>query len=586
MPLDALCLAAVREELSLRITGQKIDKVYQPERDVLVLKLRGSAGAGRLLVSAGSGDMRVHLTEQRLENPAAPPMFCMLLRKYLTGAKITGLAQPPSERVLELIFDTWDEAGACSEKRLVLELIGRMSNVILVDSEAKIIDCLRRTGESPSDKRTLFPGYMYESPPPQEGKIAAQSVTEDEWQKLFESRGQGAVVDKWLLSAFYGLSPLICREISWRAYGSVDHRLDKADDGGASLRREFFSLIGIAEPNGAEPWIITGEDGAPRDFSFTKILQYEGALEVRREEDFSSMLDGYYTRASQIARTRQRASAAEKTVRNARDRLVRKLSAQREELERTARRDGSRECGDIIMANMHLMKKGQSLLSAQDFYSEDGGTREIALDPLKTPQQNAAKYYKDYTKARNAEKFLTEQIQLGESELEYLESVLGEIELAEGERDLSEIRRELEQTGYAKAQRKKKEKHKETSPMKFISSSGMQVLAGRNNTQNDKLTLKTAFKSDVWLHAQKRHGAHVIVSCGGAAPDEKTLGEAAAIAAYYSAARGGGKVPVDYTLVKYVKKPPGGRPGMVIYTNQKTIVAVPDEKLISGLRSE
>jgi len=584
MPLDALCLAAVRDELSARITGQKIEKVYQPERDVLIIKLRGGAGSCRLLISAGSGDMRVHLTESRLENPAAPPMFCMLLRKHLTGARIVGVTQPPSERILELVFDTWDDEGNCTEKRLIVELIGRMSNVILADSKGTIIDCLRRNSDETSEKRTLFPGCVYTSPAPQEGKTAALSITEDSWQQVFDARTGSASADKWLISTFYGLSPLICREISWRAYGDTEYQLSGISDGGASLRREFFSVLQAVSSGEAEPWIITGDDGTPRDFSFTRIMQYETALEVSKETSFSAMLDGYYTRASQIARVRQRASATTKTVRNARDRLVRKIAAQREELDRTTRRDSARECGDIIMANMHLMKKGQSLLTAPDFYAEEGAVREILLDPLKTPQQNAAKYYKEYTKSKNAEKFLTEQVRIGEHEMEYLESVLGAIELAEGERDLEEIRRELVQTGYIKAQKKSKEKPAATVPLKFASSSGFQILAGRNNSQNDKLTHKTAFKSDVWLHVQNIPGAHVIIVCGGAAPDDMTLREAAAIAAYYSSARKGGKAAVDYTQVKYVKKPPGGRPGMVIYTNQSTIIATLDEELVNRLK--
>jgi len=309
-------------------------------------------------------------------------------------------------------------------------------------------------------------------------------------------------------------------------------------------------------------------------------------MDARREGSFSEMLDAFHTRVSQLVRARQRAAATIKTVKTARDRLIRKLAAQHDELLATAQRDYARECGDIIMANLHIMKKGQSALSAADFFSEGGAMREIPLDPLKTPQQNAAKYYKEFSKAKTAEKYLSELMSQGERELEYLESVLEEIGLAEGERDLSEIRRELEQTGYLKApkkvdgagKRKGSDKPAESSPMFFMSSAGMQILAGKNNAQNDRLTLKTASKSDVWLHAQKTHGAHVIISCGGAAPDEATLNEAAAIAAYYSAARESGKVAVDYTLVKNVKKPPGSRPGMVVYTDQKTIIASPEDR--------
>ena len=584
MPLDAICLAAVRSELSGRITGHKIDKVQQPEKDIVILTLRGGEGPCRLLISAGTGDRRVHLTQQRFDNPASPPMFCMLLRKHLTGARVARVDQPQAERILELELDAPDAMGVISKKRLIIELIGRLSNIVLVDGDGLIIDCLRRVGGDLTEKRAVLPGLLYRRPPTQEGKLDPLAVSAGEWQAAFDANCGGKKADEWILSAFSALSPLICREISWRAYSDADIRLEGIHDGGAALRKEFFGLIECAKAQRFEPWRLVGMDGAPRDFSYTRIQQYEDALDVRREESFSDMLDGFYTKASQLARATQRAAATRKTVKTARDRLIRKLAAQHAELEITAQRDLSRECGDIIMANLHSMKKGQKTLRAQDFFSEDGAMRDIALDPLKTPQQNAARYYKEFSKAKTAEKFLSEQIRLGERELEYLESVLGEISLAEGERDLVEISRELAQAGYIKLHKLGKEKQQESAPIRFESSSGMHIYAGRNNAQNDRLTLKTAPKSDVWLHAQKIHGAHVVISCGGEAPDEATLHEAAAIAAYYSAARGSGKVPVDYTLVRHVKRQPGGRPGMVVYTGQKTIIATPDEALVARLR--
>ena len=590
MPLDAICLSAVRQELAGRITGMKIDKVQQPERDVIILTLRGKGSAApcRLLISSGAGDARVHLTEHQFENPDSPPMFCMLLRKHLIGARIGAVTQPSAERVLELWLEAPDALGVYSEKCLVIELMGRMSNIVLTGGDGIIIDCLRRVGGGElMEKRAILPGLLYRMPPVQEGKLNPMGVTPERWQELFDMSRE-KTVDKWLLSAFSALSPLICRELSWRAYGETDFDIGAISDGGAALRREFFALMDAAGAGRLEPYILCDADNSPRDFSYTRIMQYEGALNAERGRSFSDMLDGFYTRSAHLARVRQRASATEKTVKTARDRLVRKLAAQHEELKKTEGRDSLRECGELITANLHLMKKGQSVLTAQDFYKEEDGIfREIALDPLKTPQQNAAKYYKEYTKAKNAEKFLAEQIRLGEIERVYLESVLGAIALAEGERDLGEIRRELVQTGYIRAQKQEKrgrEKQSGAEPMRFESSSGMLILAGKNNAQNDKLTLKTASKTDVWLHTQKIHGSHVIISCGGAEPDEASLYEAASVAVYYSAARSAGRTPVDYTLVRHVKKPPGGRPGMVVYTNFKTIAAVPDEALIRRLR--
>ncbi|MCL2391481.1 MAG: NFACT family protein [Oscillospiraceae bacterium] len=585
MPLDALCISAVREELSGQIVGTKIDKVLQPERDVLILNLRGRNEAFRLLISAGSADMRVHLTQHRSENPITPPMFCMLLRKHLTGARLLSISQPPAERILEFVLDAPDAFGVTSEKRLVVELIAKSTNIILVDNEGIIIDCLRRVGGDLSEKRSVQPGLKYKKPPVQEGKTDPLDLTTSQWDEIFASNKPESSVDKWLLSTFSALSPLICREIAWRAYGACDIKLNDICDGGAALKRELFSIALTARNSGFEPWSINDEHNRPRDFSYTQIMQHEGTLDVLRAESFSEMLDAHYTRAAQSERLRQRASSMTKTVKTARDRIQRKLITQKADLEKSAERDYLRECGDIITANFHLMKKGQLVLTAQDFFAE--GERRIALDPLKTPQQNAAKYYKGYTKAKTAEKYLMQQVQSGTVEVEYLESVLEAIAMAESETDINEIRQELVQMGFVKEKSQKGAKVKKPSaalPLKFMSSTGMQILAGRNNIQNDNLTMKIAARSDIWLHAQKIHGAHVIISCGGSEPDETTLSEAAAIAAYYSSARLSGKVPVDFTSVRNVKKQPGGRPGMVTYSGFKTIIAIPDEATVERLR--
>ena len=587
MPLDAICLAAVKDELSGLLTGFKIDKVQQPERDTVILTLRGGDRPQcKLLISAGSGDMRVHMTGYRYENPASPPMFCMLLRKHLTGARFTGVYQPPSERVIVFLLRAPDPMGVISEKRLVVELLGRLSNIILTDDEGIIIDCLKRFGGESADKRAVLPGLFYRFPPPQTGKQDPLSVTEEKWQKLFDDMQPGnATADNWLLSQFSALSPLICRELSWRAYGEACFHTGSITDGGAALRSEFFAFIESCREGRYEPWLIAGPDNAGRDFSYTRIMQYESAFDVRRESSFSDMLDRHYTQAAQLQRIKQRSATVIKTIKTARERMVRKLTAQRAELEKTADRSELRECGDLITANLHLMRKGQSTLMAQDFFSEQEETRTIALDPLKTPQQNAARYYKEYAKAGNAQKYLTEQILRGENELAYLDSVLGETALIENARDLDEIRGELIQTGYIREKKQGKERVTESAPLEFTSSAGLPILAGRNNTQNDRLTFKTAKRTDVWLHAQKIHGAHVVISCSDAKPDEESLREAATIAAYYSASRNGGKTPVDYTLVRNVKKPAGSRPGMVVYTDYKTVIATPDKEKISKLKT-
>jgi len=613
MPLDAICLGAVRDELFGQIQKMKIDKVQQPGRDMIILSLRGGGLAScRLLISAGSGEARIHLTEHMFENPAAPPMFCMLLRKHISGAKIIDIVQLPSERVLAIHLESSDAMGVKSKKCLVIELIGSQSNIILCDSESTIIDCLRRVGSGIDEKRAVLPGLIYRNPPHQTGKIDPQDVSETFMRDLLKKTSSESV-EKWLLSTFAAFSPLICREIAWRAYGETDIRFNAIEDDGTALCREFFLLMEQAAAGMSEPWIISDKDGAPFDFSFTHIRQYEKAYLESREESFSLMLDGFFTQASKQKRIKQRSLDTLKRVSTARERTLRKLAAQRLELTETSKRDYLRQCGDIITANFHLLKKGAEYLIADDFFFKDAGgvegdesvgsgkQRKIKLDPLKTPQQNAARYYKSYTKLKNAERLLAEQIQKGESELEYLESVVSQLERMEGEAEFGEIQSELLQTGYIKKQKELRgrgKKQAESSPLRFVSTTGIQILAGRNNLQNDNLTLKAASKSDVWLHTQKIHGAHVIISCAGGVgsaggvggaggagtfPDEQTLSEAASIAAYYSSARGSSKVPVDYTYVRNVKKPSGGRPGMVIYKEFKTITAKPDKDLVYRL---
>ena len=583
MPLDAIFLAAVRDELAEQVIEMKIDRVSQPEKDIVILSLRGSGGNCKLLISSGTGDGRVHLTDHQFDNPKTPPMFCMLLRKHLLGARIISIVQPEGERVIVITLNAPDALGFFSEKHLVIELIGRMSNIILLDENNIIIDCLRRIGGELSERRIVLPGLLYREPPLQEGKRNPMRITEEEWDAAFPT-GNEIPVDKWLISTFSALSPLICRELSWQAYGATDYMIRKINDNGAALKTAFFHLIEQVKSKSSMPWLLIDDEKTPKDFSYTKINQYENILVPVQMECFSALLDTYFTKKAQIERVRQRAASLTKTMKNARDRLVRKLALQKEEHFKTKDRDKLRECGDIITANMHLMKKGNKELVAQDFYDPDNKMRTISLDALKTPQQNAAGYYKAYSKAKNAEKYLADLIAAGESELKYLENVLEQIFLAQTEQDLESIREELGETGYIKITKNRKDRKTETSPMRFISSSGMVIHAGRNNIQNDQITMKNASKSDIWLHTQRIHGAHVVISSEGDMPDEETLVEAASIAAHFSSARNGSKVPVDYTYVKHVKKPTGARPGMVVYTDYKTIIANPDEDLVNRLR--
>ena len=572
MPLDALCLAAVAEELRRAVVGGKIDKIYQPTRDEIVLFLRGQGENLKLLLSANPGHPRAHLTTLNRENPDKPPMFCMLLRKHLLGGRILELNQPPLERILDFKLETIDELGDRVERRLVLEAMGRSANLILLDGEGRIIDCIRRIdGDLSRNQRQVLPGLFYR-PPVAPDKLNPFTLDEDGLRDALNNP-TGKEPEKLLMDAFTGLSPLIAREIVFRAGGEE------------GLVRELLKLQDTVQQNSFTAYLLVRE-GKPVDFSFLPILQYGPETESIRQDSFSALLDGFYERREAAERVKQRGQDLVKAVTNARDRTARKLANQEKELEAAFDREKLREQGDIITSNLHRMEKGMAVLRAQNFYAPDYREIEIKLDPLLTPQQNAAKYYKDYNRAKKAEEMLTIQIGKGEKELEYLNSVLENIRLAEGERDLGEIRQELTDTGYLRRPKTaaKREKRVAGKPMEFRSTAGLRITVGKNNSQNDQLTTKLAYKSDIWLHTQKIHGSHVILWLEGGEADAQSITEAAILAATFSQAGDSTRVPVDYTPVKYVKKPAGARPGMVVYTTYQTAVVDPDHELAKRLR--
>ena len=582
MPLDAIYLTALTEELRHGAIGSRVDRVHQPERDELVLQLRNREGVKRLLLSASPNHPRVHFTTAPLENPAQPPMFCMLLRKHLVGGKLTEIIQPPAERVLELRFDCTDELGEPVEKTLVAEIMGRSSNLILCGEDGRIIDCMRRVDFEMSEKRQVLPGLFYQSPPTQ-GKADPSSITPERLNPLL-SRAGGAL-ERWLTGTFAGISPLLARELAYKFSGDVSVAAEDCDKEklSAYLIKEFAELT-----KGPFTPVLLLKDGEPKDFSSRFISQYGGYYEQETAESFSALLDRFYVQRDQAERTRQKSQAMRKTIQNLRDRTVRKLERQRRELKDTEGRERLRQLGDIVTANLNQIQRGQERITCLDFYDPEMKEIEIPLSPQLSPQRNAAKFYKDYTKAKNASHVLTGLIEKGEGELSYLESILDELSRAEGEKDLNEIRTELMEGGYLRSAGKKKQpKQQPSRPMVFHSSEGYEIYVGRNNRQNDQLTLRAAEKYDLWLHAQKIHGSHVIIACAGRGePGDATLNEAATLAAWYSQARGDQNGPVDCALVKHVKKPAGAKPGMVIYDHYTTRYVTPDAKLCEKLREE
>ena len=585
MPLDALCLSGVVHELQNALSGAKIDKIYQPGRDEVVLALRAPAGNVKLLLSANPSHPRAHLTQISRENPDKPPMFCMLLRKHLSGARLLELVQPPMERVVDLRLEALDELGDRVERRLVLEAMGRHSNLILLDGEGRIMDCLRRVDSDMSARRQVLPGLFYRLPPAQE-KLDPSSLDRAALESALAAAPAESQADKWLLDTFGGLSPLICRELAFRAGGATDARLHQMGEGGRSrLLDELEGLLRSVQENSFTP-VMLEKEGHPSDFTFQPISQYGPAVSCVPFPSFSALLDRFYEQRENQERVRQRGQDLIRSVTNARDRAARKIGLQEQELAATRDRERLRQFGDIITSNLHAMEKGMSRLTAADFYDPECPQIHIPLDPLLTPQQNAAKYYKEYNKAKTAESILTLQLEKGRRDLDYLNSVLEAIALAEGERDLQEIRQELTDTGYLRRPSKARDRGKRVAskPMEFRSSSGLRISVGKNNTQNDLLTTKQAFKSDLWFHTQKIHGSHVILWTEGGQPDLTSIQEAAQLAAWFSQGRESGKVAVDYTPVKYVKKPGGARPGMVVYTTYETAYVAPDGELARRLR--
>ena len=575
MPLDAICLQGVVAELTPQVIESRIEKIQQPARDQIVLSLRGGK---RLLLCAGGGQPRLHLTETLRDNPAQPPMFCMLLRKHLGGGIVQSLEQESLERVVTLTVSAADELGERSTFRLILETVSHRANLVLADKEGRVIDCLRRIDFEMNPDRQVLPGLFYRLPTPPD-KLSPLAVEQDEFERMALSAGD-TPADTWLVNTFNALSPLTAREIVFRAGGSADAPVSQA----GGLWDSFFAWRESVKGKTFIP-VMLKRKGIPADYTYEPIRQYGAAVEIETYDSFSRLLDDFYEKREQAERAKQKGQDLLKTAATAASRIRRKLAAQEKELLDCRDRDKWRVYGELITANLYRMERGMGRLAAQNYYDPDCAEVDIPLDVRLSPQENAARYFKKYTKAKTAERYLTDQLEKGRAELVYLESVQQELALAESEQDFNDIRSELADGGYLRrgGGGKKAAFQRPSKPREFRSSAGLRILVGRNNRQNDRLTAKDAEKCDIWLHTQKIHGSHVILCTGGAAPDEQSLLEAASLAAYFSQAQDSTKVPVDYTPVKYVKKPAGAKPGMVVYTTYNTVLADPSAELMKRL---
>ena len=572
MPLDGLFLHFLKNEIASAV-GCRVEKLHQPSKDELVLLLRSRSASGKLLVCASANSPRVHFTTTAPENPKSPPMFCMLLRKHLTGAILSGVRQADLDRVLFLDFDCTNEIGDKTKFTLCVEIMAKHSNIILINEDNIIVDAVKRIDFTKSEVRQIEPSTTY-SLPSSQGKLSLLSNSvETLMDKLCELKEKR--VSDALLSVLQGFSPLVSREISELVSGEDVKLKDLSDDKIKLLSTKLNDCKYVLETNKLKAIMLKNSEEKPIDFSFMPITQYGTVYTTHEFSSLSELLDDFYAERDRIDRTRQRATDMNKVIVNAIARTSRKLNMQREELTVCADREALRIKAELLNANQYKLQKGAVFCDVENYYDENR-TLRIPLDPALSPSANSQKYYKAYRKAKTAEQMLAKLINQGEQELQYLETVADTMFRASTQAELDEIRIELVDGGYIKHRKRTGQKaDKPMPPLEYVSIDGFKILAGRNNIQNDRLSLKTANKNDLWLHTQKFPGSHVIVMAENKDIPPSTIEQAARIAAYHSKARESTLVPVDYTLVKNLKKPAGALPGKVIYHIYNTVWVKP-----------
>lgn len=586
MALDGTLLRQIRHELESCLIGARIDKIHQFSREEMIFVLRlpqpieDGSRTVKLYLSAGADSPRIHLTSASFENPKSPPMFCMLMRKYLGSAKLIEIRQIGLDRILHLVFETRNEMGDLIQLTVAIEIMGRHSNIILIDETGRVIDSIKRIDDTMSSVRPILPGVRYTLPPAQD-KLDLIDVTPEQIEQRLRS-GKDTPLSKALLSAVQGVSPIVCREIANYVFLGDDCVISEMTENHFDRLRFFLTkVIDYAKNYTGTPTSVIDSRKKPMDFSFMDIHQYGGSMFTRTYDTYSQLLDDFYTQRDNIQRMRHRSADLLKVLANTADRIARKLSLQQKELADCSDRETWKIYGDLINANLYSIQKGDRTATLINFYDENQAEVTIPLDPRKTPAQNAQKYYGEYRKADTAEKKLRELIEEGQQEAIYIDSVFDALTRAQTNDELSAIRAELAEQGYLRKKGPAPKKGKETklAPKRYRSDDGFLILVGRNNVQNDQLTLKDARGRDVWFHTKNIPGSHTIVVSDGQEVPDSTLNQAAIIAAANSKAADSAQVPVDYTLIKNVKKPRGAKPGMVIYVNYQTAYVTPDFEL-------
>ena len=582
MALDGAFLYTIKTEL-MPLIGARVEKIHQPSREEIIISLRTKQGSKKLFISANAGSARVHMTEKAVDNPQTPPMFCMLLRKHLGSGKLIDVRQDGLERILFLDFECVNELGDVVTVTLACEIMGRCSNLIIIGNDGHVIDSIKRVGEDMSRERMVLPG-MKCTMPPRDDRLSFLTATPQEITDRLRAVG-GAELSKALIRVFEGISPVLARE--WSFFAGRGAHLESDTIDGDQLDRLLFAIKRTKEQlleNDCCFSVVMDKEGMLKDFSFIRLSQFGTLMYTKELTGASELLDYFYYERDRAARTKQRANDLFKLLVNLTERTSRRIGNQREELSACAEKDRYKLCGDLISANMYRINKGDSTAVLENFYDENCPTVEIALDVRKTPSQNAQHYYSEYKKCVTAETMLAQQIEKGEEELQYLDSVFDALTRASSENDISQLRLELSEQGYIRSGGSKNKPPKALPPIEYRSSDGFSIYVGRNNYQNDRLSLKMAEKTDMWLHTQTITGSHVIIAANGGEIPDRTIEEAAIIAAVNSRGRGSNLVPVDYCLARYVKKPSGAKPGKVIFSNYQTAFVKPDTELEERLR--
>ena len=583
MAFDSGMIFAIVDEINSRAADAKVEKIQQPQKDEIVITLHSAALREnlRLAINAGANNPKISFTETQKENPASPPMLCMLLRKQLGGGRLVCARQVGFDRIVELEFVSRDEMGFAVTRYIIVEIMGKYSNLLFTDENKRIITALKLIDFSTSRMRQVLPGMTYELPPAQE-KRDIFSVTVNELSAMLAKADGSMLLAKFILNNFLGISPLVSRELAYIASGSIDTSIESTLT--EKLWKTICDFCTVFSEKKFTPTIVYDENEKPVEFCFMNIAQYGSNMRVEHPATFGELVDAYFEKRDLVDRIKQRGQDIIKLVSNATARLEKKIELQKEELRECADGEKFKLYGDLLTANLYAIKRGAKEATVQNYYSENCEEITIELDSRMTPAQNAQKYYKKYNKCKNAKKYLTEQIELAKSELAYLDTVTQSFSQAETEADLAEIRRELSVSGYASRMTKfKAVKTVAVKPLEFRTSSGYRVLCGKNNIQNDHITFKLASKLDLWFHVKGAPGSHVVLMCNGDEPSEKDYTEAATIAATYSSLDGG-QIAVDYTRVKNVKKPPAAKPGYVTYSTNYTAYVASNEKLCDELR--